>query len=597
MPESLSPRLRIVQINDVYELDAFPHLATLIQEHKPCLVVCAGDFLAPSLLSSLDHGRGMMDVLESVGCTHVCIGNHETDIPMTALAERIQESKSITWINSNMPDLDEKLGITDRKTVPYSIVSAGDKKVALLGLLTEDPSLYRLTSFGGATIRPVNAVTEELIEELQGKVDLIVPLTHQSMEPTDRAFCERFGGGHFPLVLGGHDHEMFDEVINGCRVLKTGMDAENAAVIDIEWSGAVVNVDAKILATRDFVADAATHDKVQAHQAILKELEQARLFNISDWITPEHPTFTTKDNRLGPSSGTQALSSMIRMGMRCQCALLNAGCVRAAEEYRTDQHFTWSDLKAEMPFPTLIAVCRIPGQVLENTINHSRRLAGEGVASGGYIHPSRSVVMDGERIVSIMGSPFDPEEKYLTALPIGFLQGIDNHEPLLEWAKSDPVASSINEEAAIPSKLVLVEVFSALLWLQLGSFEELANGDGLITRDDVRQRMMEIGGNSAVADLMVDNVFAVADINNSGNISAVEQMLVQFVATDMMDHVVTSEEMMVLRQVAKRVLGHEDIDNIVTELHESLDTNKTGSIQREEIARVLGAVRNRDILS
>ena len=82
------PWLRIIQINDVYELDNFPRLKTLIDQHQHtlpynnsncenddegpdstddrpdvCITVCAGDFLSPSLLSSLDKGRGMVDIL------------------------------------------------------------------------------------------------------------------------------------------------------------------------------------------------------------------------------------------------------------------------------------------------------------------------------------------------------------------------------------------------------------------------------------------------------------------------------------------------------------------------------------------------------
>ena len=47
------------------------------------LVTLAGDFVAPSMLSSLDKGAGMIDAL--IGVTHVCFGNHEDDIPIDEL--------------------------------------------------------------------------------------------------------------------------------------------------------------------------------------------------------------------------------------------------------------------------------------------------------------------------------------------------------------------------------------------------------------------------------------------------------------------------------------------------------------------------------
>ena len=98
-------KLRIFQVNDVYELDLFPNLKTLIDSNKGeadhVLVVMAGDFLGPSLLSSLDKGRGMVDIMMMCGFTHVSIGNHETDIPTDAIIERVLQSNFV-WLNTNM---------------------------------------------------------------------------------------------------------------------------------------------------------------------------------------------------------------------------------------------------------------------------------------------------------------------------------------------------------------------------------------------------------------------------------------------------------------------------------------------------------------
>lgn len=77
--------LRIIQINDVYQLDNFPSFRSLVDQYSEepdrTIVVLAGDFVSPSLLSSLDRGRGMVDVMGVAGVTHVCLGNHEADIP------------------------------------------------------------------------------------------------------------------------------------------------------------------------------------------------------------------------------------------------------------------------------------------------------------------------------------------------------------------------------------------------------------------------------------------------------------------------------------------------------------------------------------
>ena len=62
MSSEQTARLRILQITDVYTLQNFPRLKTLIAEKRAeveaeggrCISVLTGDFLAPYLLSSFD---------------------------------------------------------------------------------------------------------------------------------------------------------------------------------------------------------------------------------------------------------------------------------------------------------------------------------------------------------------------------------------------------------------------------------------------------------------------------------------------------------------------------------------------------------------
>ena len=67
---SLKPtesRLTIIQITDVYTLQNFASLKTLIEtkkkENPNTISVLTGDFLAPYLLSSIDKGYGMMNAI------------------------------------------------------------------------------------------------------------------------------------------------------------------------------------------------------------------------------------------------------------------------------------------------------------------------------------------------------------------------------------------------------------------------------------------------------------------------------------------------------------------------------------------------------
>ena len=777
--------LRIIQINDVYELDQFASFQTCIAEHsndgndgnsnssrrRPdrVLVILAGDFLGPSLLSSLDQGASMIDCLNAVGVDFVCFGNHECDVPtQTALPKRIQQS-NFCWLNSNMQELNDKVlllssssGIHTPEYATVQVVSnkSSSKQIALLGLLTPDPSLYRPGSFANATIEPVIPTTEALLEKLQQQqqqdndnnnnnnndamIDLIIPITHQSMAE-DRALAHHFGGTIFPIILGGHDHTPMDETImttttknknsnnnnnnGGARIFKTGYDAIYTGIIDIRWKNdhgtsttitttttneeecnhngrsssdnsdsdtdddnAVIRttpppctnnnnntkkqpspppiITAKLVRTADYPPDPVMAERVAMHQQLLVELEQANLFRVRNWMNQrmkdclggdrdccgsssssstgngdfgssssssfsshdvDLTIFSTKDNRLHPSTGTTALTTMIRMGMRCHCALINAGSVRGNHVYASDDDdalfFTWKDLKAEIPFPTLMTASYIPGHVLQDMITHSRSQSWlvPPIAAGGYIHTCTNICYNNRthQIESIGGEPFEPDRDYLTALPLQFFQGIDHHTALLDWVatttttavannnqtETDKSSNSISnhsylshEEAARPAKQVIVEVFCALFWLQLGSFAEMdVSSRGYLTRDDVKKHCQQLYGHAF--DVMVENLMSVADVLDEKDIiSPLEVMVVQYIASDLIEHASTEDQQVLLmKKTAAHVLGTKDLEceevmRMVEMLRNILDKDKDGIIHRSESMQALGGLRRQSLL-
>ena len=105
-----SSSLRVVAINDVYELHALPRLKSLINERKPQIVslvwwrpppgrplrgcrvspralgLQAGVFLSPSILSGMDQGSSMIATLNCLPVTHACFGNHEADFQLEDVA-------------------------------------------------------------------------------------------------------------------------------------------------------------------------------------------------------------------------------------------------------------------------------------------------------------------------------------------------------------------------------------------------------------------------------------------------------------------------------------------------------------------------------
>ena len=156
-----------------------------------------GDFLSPSTLSSIDGGRGMVATLRTVGITHVSFGNHEQDLKLPTLHQRIIElSKSIEVINSNvLPAVPTSQNewmpsLTHRHSIVPS--SCGRVKVALIGLLSDEPGLFRDNTFKSIPIHDVlktytkmhdslikaNTDEDTTDDNASDSADYIVPMTH-----------------------------------------------------------------------------------------------------------------------------------------------------------------------------------------------------------------------------------------------------------------------------------------------------------------------------------------------------------------------------------------------------------------------------------
>ena len=96
--------LRIIALSDVSEIECMSHLDGLIRAHlrTNTVTIMAGNFLAPSLLSSLDMGSSLVDMMNRVGPHGIqlaCLGNREANIPTADLSKRIQEFQVCSHIS------------------------------------------------------------------------------------------------------------------------------------------------------------------------------------------------------------------------------------------------------------------------------------------------------------------------------------------------------------------------------------------------------------------------------------------------------------------------------------------------------------------
>jgi len=517
------PTLRIVQVNDVYTLANLPRLATLLRHHAETtpadamLAIMAGDFLAPSILSSLDAGRGMVECLNAVGVTHVVLGNHEDDVPVAELRQRIRELHA-TCLGTNLHGFDPAL--PEHDVVEVSARGGRSVRVGLVGVLMDDATVYRHAPFGGARLEPPNpaALREGASLVAHGGCACVVPITHQPMDD-DRALCRAAVGARIPVIVGGHEHVPFLEKVGGTWIVKAGADAVKAAVIDLAWPveapaaghpdlpGVTIRLDA----TADYPEDAALRRLVDRHMTKVHALEGATLLSLAPG-----ETLSSVGGRSQPTSVATLVCSRLRDALGAEACLFNGGGIRASRDYAG--RFTYGDLEAEVPFDNEVVIVRLPGRVLRAAVTASRALAP--AESGAYLQADDGVVVEepGDRVTAIGGAPLDEDREYHVAIVRNLLEGMDHIEPLVRFGREHPErVPPVGSGRDV--KIVLVDAFARALWQKLGGFDVVdLNHDGQVTPSEIEAAVARVTHTepSAVA---ADLVLHAIDVKQQGAIT------------------------------------------------------------------------------
>lgn len=468
--------LRIFHVNDVYTLEYLPVLKTAIATlsegipNSNVLTTLSGDFLAPSLLSSLDNGRGMVDMMNDIPIKAVCFGNHEADVPYEALVDRISEFKGV-WLNSNM------LGFEPKCPENHLLELEGGRRIGLIGLNVgggKDRALYRNKAFNGFAkkIVPVLDAVDDAVDAVKSKysnLDAIIPLTHQSIED-DRILAER--NPSFPIILGGHDH--FEVVENDGNdtdlpvIVKAGANAKKLVVIDVIWPAGAPHAAKPNIKVRlenlkpnqsKFKADEQSVQRMHRWMQPVEELKQATMYV----AIPK--TLSSKGSRIGPCSMATFLTSCLRDAAQVDIAVLNSGAVRADKIYETGI-VTYADLTNECPFPSQMLVINIDGSTLSDAVQYSRRpwTNDPPEVSGEVFHVDDRVILNRDfSIHSVLGKELVKDSMYELLVDAYMVNG---NPVIAEYAKQYPERIP-HEDSGKATLALLVQYFIDQIWISL----------------------------------------------------------------------------------------------------------------------------------
>lgn len=476
--------LRIIQINDVYELTNYPRFLSAVKHIKKttpdCVVlpVLPGDFLSPCTLTTLDRGVAMMKALNMSGVQYVMLGNHEFDLRPGELQKRLNEYTG-TVVNSNVSEYGSVIKGRDGKPLPkYEIIKVGRRRVALTGFLLDDMGQFSPVEPTPKIEPPVEAMSKvwNEIKADVGDVDAFLPMVHLNIKD-DRVFGKAVTDHQelsrkTPVVLSSHDHEVYIEQVGKTMVIKTGCDAHHIGVIDLFWDKeGTLRRHVHLFDAVEFPLDPGLQKFKLAKDKMLQDMLDIPIEQLPPLGTVRGPAGPTKEYssvrvRFEPSDLVSWLLSLVKGAMPgVELVMLQGGNVRGASTYHPGV-FTYANLMKELAFETQMGIVDLPGSVIEETIRATR--SNPSAANGFYLHVDEDAYLTPHpdiHMTMVDGQPFEPDKVYKVATYQFLLSGMGNLEPMMSYVKDHNICPAL--EVCMPVKHHVMDYCMKNAWCEL----------------------------------------------------------------------------------------------------------------------------------
>lgn len=419
-------KLSIVQTNDIDRMDerqdrgGFARLAAVVAAERAkggnVLFVHAGDTLSPSLLSGIDKGAHIIDILNNMGVDLMVPGNHEFDFGPENFQTRISEAKfPIVSSNISMPG-----GGGPANTTVDRIVDVGGIKLGFYGLTTDTTPEVSSPGPDISFLDPLQTGLDAAEDLRTQGADIVVALVHTDFE-TDLALVRENAAD---VVLSGHDEHLLTYFSGRNTLTESGSQADRVVITDLtiertETDGKVAltwEPAFRIVDTKDVTPDPAV-------AAIVKKYED----KLDQELGVEIGTSETAlDSRRATVRGGEAaignlIADAVREAVDADVAMTNGGGIRADREYAAGTKLTRRDVFAELPFGNKTVKLAITGaqlrQALENGFSNYPETDGRNPQISGM-----AVAIDldkpaGERVLSVNvgDAPLDLARTYTIA--------------------------------------------------------------------------------------------------------------------------------------------------------------------------------------
>lgn len=475
--------LTILQMNDVYstapvdggKTGGLARVTTLAKELRASghtvLLTMSGDFLSPSVASSVFKGKQMIAALNAMPLDYATLGNHEFDMGVPVLRERLKEAKFPILV-ANI--FDEETGQLMGGALPYVVRSFGALKVGFIGLCLTGDEIGPANKKGAIFKDPFETAAQILPQMKKEGADVIIAITHLEYAD-DVKLAQRFP--QIDLILGGHEHFAITSSVGSTLISKADSDAKTIARHDLNRlaPGAPLERHFELLPITDKIADEPGVAKVVAQY---EERLSAEL-DLPVGITTTELDAVAENVRSQETALGNLFADAMRQATSAEIAILNGGSIRSNRVYPAGV-LSRRDVLAMHPFGGTSVLVEASGAAvlaaLNNGVSKLGEVAGRFPQVSGVTFSVDPQAPVGNRVrdVQVGGEKLDLNRNYKVAIGDYMSVGGDGYKmfessKVLLNAESAPLLIGALEETIKAKGTVSPRVEGRIRFLKAGS--------------------------------------------------------------------------------------------------------------------------------
>jgi 5'-nucleotidase/UDP-sugar diphosphatase len=392
----------------------------------PVLLLAAGDMIQGNAWANLFQGKSSLEVMNAMKFDAMVVGNHEFDFGPKVLKERVGQAR-FPVLGANVK------GLAGLK--PYVIKNVAGVKVGIIGVVTPDtPFTTHPRNVTGLTFSTPESAVKKYLQELKGRADIIVVLSHCGFE-ADKELAAKVPG--IDVIVGGHSHTKIirPEVVGQTIIVQAWEHAKALGVLNLKVKdGKVAGFDGTLQAIGPAggPADRQVQEIVARYEGQVENLLRRVIGETRVDLDGQH--VRERETNLG-----DFVAEVMRETAGAEAALINGGTIRTSIGRGKIEVKNIYDV---LPFDNYLVAIRLTGAQLKAALEHGVAHLKEGSGSfpqvaGLTFTYSRSAPA-GSRVkeVTVGGAALEPQKEYVVATNDFLVAGGDGYTAFGEALKS-----------------------------------------------------------------------------------------------------------------------------------------------------------------